>query len=124
VNNWGSVVRFTASEKDLGHVNDRIPAVFIIPGTTNLLIVISNADSANQVCPESSVSLLLNTWHRIRIEVIGNLARVYLDEVLLNSCPVGDRQPYSSAKVYASDLWYSPAVGEISNLSYTKMSGT
>ena len=117
VSNYASIVRFTATDQDEGHIGDRIPGFWVNPGSTNLYI---NFDL--QTCPSDTMTLNLNVWYSIEFKVLASIAYSYINGILQQACPItATILKYDNVIIYASDPWYPAASGMISNLVYENL---
>ena len=105
---------------------DRILDVKFYPAATRLQIWIDSMDGPDPShCGSfASSALPLNIWTKLQISVMGTLAEVFLDGLLVDTCRLGSRVHQENAKVYLGNLgtsYYRPAQAQITNLTYRSL---
>ncbi len=119
---WASILIFSGSNQDCCAYGDRVPGIFVVPGTSTLQISIGNTQNGDFQCPRSR-TLELNVWHFIEIYAIGTTNKVVINSVLDQSCISGGARPRIDVKVYASDPLMDPANALIADLIYEDLTG-
>ena len=123
INNWASIIHFTATNQNNGHFGDRIPGIWVYPGSTNLHFIFGTSASVYLECPAKSPDALdLNVWYSIEFKVQGRTAYSFINGILQQACPFASSiLKYDNVIIYASDPWYPAASGMISNLVYENL---
>lgn len=117
VDQWSSIVHFSATGGDCCNYGDRVPAVFFYPGKRQLHIIDGHGANGggNDECVIDE-ELLPAQKYTVQIDVHERHVEVFFDGFMKCTEPRKDRRPFASARVFASDPWYDPANAVIENL--------
>ncbi|XP_065654787.1 uncharacterized protein LOC136081401 [Hydra vulgaris] len=115
---WNSVLHLT-SGKDYGTYGDRIPGVWFNEEGSGSVSIFA-AVSGNYNYPVPRYLFPLNKWTHVKIYQFLRDGK-YWFSVDLNGVNIlrvenSDARDFKNVKVYASDPWYAPQDGSISNL--------
>ena len=116
---WSSIIHLTASG-DSGGLDARIPGVWFSPGTTQIIVFISDNSVLGVQCQGSIQSLPLNIYTSVLIRVDGMTLSTYINGILEGSCLLSARliRTLDNVKVYLGDPWYPPAKAYVKNVTY------
>ena len=121
---YTNIIRFTTSDtKSIPTIGNRIPAVFLNPGSAMLHFTSAVNGNANYIV-EPSTPLELNEKYHIEIHQRyvsrgGYRYFIKVDGIEVHSVINTDARQFYNVKVFASDPWYNEANGFISNFQLT-----
>ena len=113
INNWASILHFTANGSDCCENGSRQPGIWFIPGELGLHVRINNNIGFN------AQGVKLNNKSRIVITCKGDIMTLSIDDVSYKIY-IKDRLNARST-VYCGDPWYEPAEALIENLCFTDL---
>jgi hypothetical protein len=103
---WRSIIHITNQNRDCCNIGDRVPAIWITPNTTTLVICNDNSNGGNHHFYTPAIKM--NTNVQVTIYWYGRYVRVFFDNVLVNNYTHVNTftSPTSGAYVYIGDSWY------------------
>jgi len=114
VSGWSNILHYSATQSD----SSRIPAIWFVPGTTNLHVRFSTASRANDGF-NSDVALPLSAATNVSIRAYRQSIQLFLNGSLAQSYTTGDWRVSGDAYLYVSDPWYTPVMARVGGLSLT-----
>lgn len=109
VSDWGSILHVGIID------NDRLPGIWLHPGTNMLHFRMSDLDDYNQGY-DPTMPLVLNRKYRIKFQIVDNVAKLFIDNVLVSSKQNVVHLTRYRAPIWIGDPWYNPANVKIGNL--------
>ena len=116
--NWGSLFHFTVTNGDCCNFGDRLPALWLYPGGTNLHCRLGDSTEGNWGI-DSDGPLPMNTPVAVRLRAMGSDVSLEIDGRVVASAKQPTYRPSGLATIYAGDPWYPPARATISNFCYS-----
>ena len=114
---WGSILQFSSSGNSCCSPGDRLPAIFIVPGSqVRLHIIIGDKTDGNFRLNES-VALPIGQESNIKIEAMGSQVTITINSSITILKQPSSR-PVGNCKVWAGNPWYPPARATIKDLCY------
>ena len=104
--NWRSVIHVTNTNRDCCGIGDRVPAIWITPNKTTLVICNDNGNGGNRHFYTPSIRMGQDTL--VTIYWYGRYIRVFFDSTLVNNYTHSTTltPANSGAFVYIGDSWY------------------
>ena len=118
IGDWGSILHFT-TDNNCCNFGQRSPAIWLVPGTTRLLVRIG--DSINGNWGIDTDALPLNVSTKVTLECNGTSVKLTVGEKVYNATQPTYRFA-GNLIVYAGDPWYLAAKAVISNLEHKILS--
>ncbi len=114
---WSNIIHFSATGDNCCNYGDRVPGVWFYPGKRQLHIIDGHGKvgSGNDECVIEQ-ELVPGTPYNVQIDAHEHFVEVYINDVMECTEPRQDRRQFPTAKVYASDPWYSPADASLAGL--------
>lgn len=119
INDWGSILRFTASDNNCCNWPDRWLMMKFHPNSLRMHFVAGSTVNGN--AHKDFYGIEANTWHDIKVEAIGDKISLFINNELKESLPNKNRPSLSEVKVYAGDKFHNPANAKISDLIFTPL---
>uniref|UniRef100_A0A7S3YHN4 DUF5648 domain-containing protein n=1 Tax=Lotharella globosa TaxID=91324 RepID=A0A7S3YHN4_9EUKA len=125
INDWSSVIHFTATGSNCCNNGDRVPAVWFHSGSTRMHVRTGVSENGNDGC-DPLQQLDLNKWTTVKIRVTNGYPRkmsVWYDNVNVCNRDMTGNLPNKPGKtpltVYAGDPWHNAAAGQIRKIVYS-----
>ena len=119
--NWSSILHITNQNINCCNVGNRVPALWLWPNSTQLLVVTDQQNQGNTYI-NSKTNISLNKQTLVTITIDVNKVSIYFNNQLNNSYtyPYNLESATREAYFYCPDPWYSPQQSSVSikNLTF------
>ena len=94
---WSSIVHFSATNQNYGHLGDRVPGIWFYPNSRRLHIIDGHASDANDECPITT-ELKPGVETQVRVEFSRVSVKVFIDGIVKCRELRKDRKPLTKAR--------------------------
>ena len=121
---WSAILLFTNDiNSNSGNYGDRTPVVFFPPDSTSLSITTgTNADPNDHNDNNPTDELPLNMPTTVRIEVLGTIRKVFINNAEVISDSIGTRSQLAEVDAYLGNPHYAAANAMVSDMVFTSNS--